>query len=148
MLYVPTPITSVHVLFWESLERRGWANSFTYEVMDYFQYGLPNGVRSGNHFQYETYNSHKGIEYDNYTRRFIETFMRPYKLRGCPLVLVNMYRPGINIDSWHTFNSFKEIFSREIYDQTYGKYEKKQESSGQASVETSPTKKSSGWKLW
>ena len=120
-MYIPSPITSVHVLYWESIERRGWANSFTYEVLDYFRYGLPSGLRAGNDFQYEIYNSHRDIEYDNYTRRFIESFMRPYKLRGCPLVLLNMYRPGINVDSWHTFNGLKAEVNQTLMEQKYGK---------------------------
>ena len=150
MLYIPSPVTSVHVLYWESLERRGWANSFTYEVLDFMQYGLPSGIRAGNHFQYDTYNSHRGIEYDSYTRGFIERFMRPHKLQGCPLVLVNMYRPGINIDGWHTFNQFKDLFSKELYYQMYGKDEKQSDRPKQeeTSSQENKQKKSSGWKLW
>lgn len=118
----PDRIERVYMLYWGSVLTPNWKNMYVDDLLRYFKYELPQSMRLEQYINEVRFLNcnHRSQDYSNH-HTLIDR-MRPYKVRMCPLIVLN-YNFGSYayiIDSDYRFREFTRLFSETIECQVFG----------------------------
>lgn len=109
----PDMLERVYMVYWESVERPSWKNAYTDDLLKYFQWELPDGIRIFQVVQEAKFLNVNRRSTDYQAQATLIDKMREHKIRRFPLIVLNynFHSYVYVIDSDYRFRQFTEGFS-------------------------------------
>lgn len=121
----PDRIEMLYMLYWGSAYTSSWKNMYTDDLIKFFKYEMPEKYEVDIRQKLNSIKilncNHRSQDYSN--ERSIIEILRPYKIRKCPLIVLNynIASYSYHIDSDYMYKAFTQGFGETMQKQVYGK---------------------------